>query len=277
MHAIRLVLALDSASRIHRGILRRYFRNPSAQLNFCTFSARPENPQLKQWLAAKSNRLNLASIGFKIVDSIGNTLDSDSFVPRCQTGNIYIGIVESSFTALGEIAHIKIISHHKPEIVAVCVKLHLLKSEKLKAFFNPCADIAISGFSGDWNAVQKHSTIVKFLDAHGAALRRVLDADTYFAAIKFPTVAKLNKTRKSHEFELSCQIDTLEFLCELTAKQQSSKSLPTFDEAKTAYPKMRVDFWQNGAFVGDCARSFHVGKSEKARNNLSISNAHKLR
>ncbi|PYH89348.1 hypothetical protein BO71DRAFT_110435 [Aspergillus ellipticus CBS 707.79] len=217
----------------------------------------PAESEISQWLIANPHRINLVRIGFVFLGRDANFTEEDLPEDRSQVLDIYHGVLRSSFTVDGHTSTVWTCVDPLSDTVAVRVKSNLLSLGQLGLFFDyPYAtdkNKFEAPFVGDWDAVDNHTTVLRFANGENQAqIRHTLDNTTYLSSVQWNrSAASITKVDDSHRYILRpTGNSSREF--ELTASvspNATSQSPLFFDTVVARSQQWWQSYWETGAFV----------------------------
>lgn len=202
--------------------------------------------KLYDFLRQNPHGLHLGQIAFEFNKADGSPVVPGDLKDTVQTLDLWSGVIDSRFAFEGAPVHVQTCAHSELDLVAVRVDSPLLVTGKLKvklAFPYASPEMA----AADWQRPDHHSTKLRREGSHRATFARVLDRDSYCAALEWSKPASLVQ-KSAHEFLLSSESGSLEFTCCFDAKPVT-KNLPRFGEAGQSSEESWNYYWKNGGAI----------------------------
>ncbi len=235
-------------------------------------------PEIK-WLRENPHRLDLGQIGFVFTHRDGSRATPNDLVDVRQTLDLWNGRIMSQFKFDGEPVDVETLCHPALDAIAVRVISPLIEQGRLGIqirFPYGTGDEK----TADWDHPDAHSTTLMQGDSRSANFFRKLDNDTYYAAARWTSGARL-KQFSEHQFQIVA-FDTaslggadreqgpavlprnnqsgltsaatpdkneLEFVCAFSPTNIDARKLPTFAQAELAARKHWNRFWRTGGAI----------------------------
>ena len=196
------------------------------------------------YLRANPHRLHLGTIGFDIQS------------PRSMSGIkqellLWTGCLQSSFSWNGSRHQVKTACDPVRDLVAVSIQGSAKVAPVLFRFPYPTG--AHSDDACDWNADDKHSTVIVRAGEQQVLLKRTLDETVYYVDIRWEGKAHF-QTLGRNRFRLTPHGKQLAFTCEYrtAAGTVAPKDAESVFQAAAAY---WTNFWQTGGIAdfGRCS------------------------
>jgi hypothetical protein len=238
----------DDLARAHLRL--EEFDTYGRQVGYATSSAGQE--RLFNWLRENPHRLNMARISLRLE---GGMLQPDDVAGIRQTLDLFTGVLDSQFTLRGQPVRVLTCCHPERDAIAVTVE----SSQALAVAFEfPYRSTGID--ASDWNSPEKHRTELSATDPNAAAVRRQLDAASYFVHLHWSGEAR---AERAGDHVVTLRGRQLDFLCEF-APQELFGTAPTAAETRAASEKHWQAFWSTGGAL-DFSGSSDVRASELER------------
>lgn len=212
-----------------------------------------ERARASAWLRQNPHRMNLALIGMKIYDDMGQLLDVGAIENPQQELNLWKGEIVSSFEVTGEVVNVITICHPQKDQVAVRISSKLLEEGRLhlEVLF-PAADpgwknTADGSLARHPNA--SHESRILDSGNNSALLEHRQDKTHYFVSLGFSKGEVLE--RAPHRFALvpaRTEMD-FSFTSEFTRADNTSDPLPAFDAVRELTHAHWENFWSTGGAV----------------------------
>ncbi len=201
------------------------------------------------WLRANPHRLNLGRIGFRITDPEGSDVTAENLTDIRQTLELRSGILHSAFRTQGETVSVETACHPDQDGIAARFRSPLLTNGRMSVAFDfPYGSGAWGGDGADWDSPEKHASEIILRDSCSVLIRRVLDADTYFVAIRWEKGGVFSRTGP-HSFRLSAPgRKGFSFVCGFSEARRERFVLHA-DQVMEASRKAREKFWNTGGAV----------------------------
>lgn len=192
------------------------------------------------WYRINPHRLHLGIIGFEL----GEETSPASVTDIQQELDLWKGEIESRFKYQGTDYFVKTVCHPKWDMVAVEIES---KAHTAIGFRFPYPTGGHCDDGCNWNANDKHRTLLVHKEEHRAVLKREIDAAAYYVTIQWEGNALLEEKEKNH-FLLVPQEDKLAFTC-LFAPDETPVETISVAETQAAAAKHWEAYWTNGAAV----------------------------
>lgn len=209
-------------------------------------TGRTGQEELYNWLRENPHRLHLGQIGFDLRKAVGRAVPAD-LTETEQRLDLWTGSITSVFRFQRLVARTKVAVHPELDLLAVKVESDLLREG------NAAIRIAFPYGSqtmqaADWNSPGKHVSSIVSSSSGQALIRRNLDADEYFVALRWTGTAKLRQGG-SHEFFLEgVEAREFEFVVAFSRDRPTRpmpEASPTFAASEAHWRR----FWTTGAAV----------------------------
>jgi hypothetical protein len=200
------------------------------------------------WLRANPHRLHLGRIGFRLTRADGSAATTADLTDIRQTLDLWNGVIVSHFRFDGEAVDVETMSHPTLDAVSVRVASPLVKTGRVAVELRfPYGTGQMT--AADWTKPEAHRTVLTQPQPNEARLVRTLDADTYYAAIRWAPAGAMASTGP-HAYVLSAApgTDALAFTAVFTPAPKT-EPMPAFDEARAATRTHWNRFWSTGGAI----------------------------
>jgi protein-glucosylgalactosylhydroxylysine glucosidase len=200
------------------------------------------------WLRANPHRLHLGRIGFLLTRADGSPATPADLSDIHQTLDLWNGVITSHFRFDGEAVDVETVAHPALDGVGVRVTSPLVRTGRIAVEFGfPYGTGQMT--AADWTRPDAHTTLLTQSAADEARFARTLDADRYFASVRWSPGARLRKAGP-HAYVLAASpgTDTLSVTTVFTPAPPT-RPLPAFDEAKAATIAHWNAFWSAGGAI----------------------------
>jgi hypothetical protein len=156
---------------------------------------------LFNWLRENPHRLHLGRIGLRMMTSEGREAKAADITDIEQRLDLWTGSLTSRFKLEGKPVTVRTAVHPSLNLLAVAIESPLLAEGRLSvrfAFPYGSPDMP----AANWKQPEKHQTELIKQTASRAEIRRVLDADQYFAAINWDGGASFT-AESQHDYRLA--------------------------------------------------------------------------
>ena len=204
--------------------------------------------ELYNWLRENPHRLHLGQIGLRLLADGRREAQASDLTGVEQTLDLWTGSMTSRFVLDGRAVTVRTCVHPELDLLAVAVESKLIDEGRLAVRFAfPYGSPSMQ--AADWNQPDRHQTTLVSQTNARADLRRTLDADQYFAAVRWAGSASF-APEKQHAFLLtpSGRNSRLEFVAAF-APRAVGASLPTVAATFDAAARHWRRFWSEGAAV----------------------------
>jgi protein-glucosylgalactosylhydroxylysine glucosidase len=202
--------------------------------------------ELFNWLRENPHRLHLGQLGLRLLRRDGGEAVITDISGVEQQLDLWTGVITSRFSFEGVPVTVKTAVHPAQDALAVTIESKLIAEGRL-AMRSAFPYGSSSMQAADWQHPGKHQTTILRQTAGGVELRRTLDADEYFVALRWGGVAALT-TKDAHTFVLEPARSglRLEFAVGF-APRRVQASLPLAAETFAASTRHWQRFWSEGA------------------------------
>lgn len=216
------VLEAKDFGRGHKELYSVQFKQPGRQRDACN------------WLRANPHRLHLGCVGLNL--SHPNQLNHIQ-----ESLDMWTGKVSSSF----------FVNHDRYQVQTVCSPLYDRVSSLVTASVVPSVRIRFAyptgGHSDDacnWQADNKHTTLVIKKIAHAVLLRRKIDATVYYVLVSWKGKADFRQ-KKANDFLLKASGRQLNFSVEYSEDLAAIKSHLSDRNDFSSAERVSAEYWQN--------------------------------
>lgn len=192
------------------------------------------------WFRVNPHRLHLGAVGFELGEAVASSQITDIH----QSLDLWKGVVNSHFK-LGNVP-VSVQTSCDPKSDKIAARI----DSKARTAVNFRFPYPTGGHCDDacnWDANDRHATILVSQDAQSAVLKRQLDATTYYVTLRWEGKAALTEKSKNY-FVLTPAEDALAFTCAFTPEAASTDGT-TAEQTQSAAADYWTAFWQNGAAV----------------------------
>ena len=175
---------------------------------------KPEDGRHKdatEYFRVNPHRLNLGTIGLRLLDSKGQKIKIDQLSDIHQELKLLDGEIESSFKAGGEAVKVTTGIHPDKDALYARISSHLLKEQR--ASVNICFSYPTGKHAddaNDWSQPEEHQSRIIAQTGNSALIERTLDATTYYVLLQWEGKANIAQSDR-HYFVLSTTSNTLSF------------------------------------------------------------------
>ncbi|MGH9880576.1 MAG: glycoside hydrolase family 65, partial [Pyrinomonadaceae bacterium] len=208
--------------------------------------------ELYNWLRENPHRLHLGRIGLRLLVDDKEEATAADLTDIEQRLDLWQGMLTSRFKFKGEATIVRTAVHPTLDLLAVEIESGLIRDGRLAVRFAfPYGSPQMQ--AADWEQPGRHESGVLGLTARGVKLRRVLDANEYYAAIAWTSDASF-VSEKPHSFLLSSKSarsssrESLEFVVAFSPhalKHELPGVATTFSTSAAHWQR----FWTQGAAV----------------------------
>lgn len=198
------------------------------------------------FLRANPHRLHLGIVGLNLTKSNGERVQLTDVKKIKQELDLWTGRISSYFEIDGESVHVTTYAHQEKEQISVSIDSKLITQKRLSLeikfpYGKECH--VCPGY--DFDAGDKHQSIILKQDSKSAAIQRHLDSTIYHTTVSWNT--GLFEDKGNHTFELIPQEDHFEFSVLFT---QDSNALPdSYTFTRESSEESWDAFWNTGAAV----------------------------
>lgn len=192
------------------------------------------------WFRVNPHRLHLGIVGFDVKEGT----DISQVTDIHQTLRLWDGKIESRFKLNGQAYQVETVSHPTDDMIAV----HINSSSHTGICFRfPYPTGAHSDDACNWEAIDKHMTILVREDTSSAVFKHVLDSTEYYITLHWEGKATLSEKTK-HYFVLTPEDDDIAFTCAFTSESPFGPTVAVKQVQDNA-KKYWNTFWKDGAAV----------------------------
>lgn len=217
-----------------------------------TVSTPARGKAASDWLRENPHRLDLGLIGWDITDSRGRRVGLDSVTAIEQRLDLWKGTIFSRFTVGDEPAEVTTLALQDADGIAVKASSPLLGSGRLCVNFHFSYGSGSWGDARNWNAPDKHQSLLVDSSAGHVVIKRVLDTTVYYVSIFWDDDARWVRLKR-HEFELVPAKDdsVLRFRCVFSREAPAAGAAQPagFAAADSLNQRTWRKFWLSGGAV----------------------------
>jgi len=204
------------------------------------FGEKGRQQEAADYFRANPHRLHLGIVGLELE---GAAL-ADIINP-VQTLDLWNGVIRSRFEVKNTVYEVQTATHPQADQIAARVST---RGEKpaIKIQF-PYPTGAHTDDACNWNASDKHSSVIVRKTENSALIKRQLDSTVYFVNITWENEARLVEKAKNY-FVLQSDGNELSFTCRFTTVQPENSN-PETEQTFAAVAKFWNLFWKDGAAV----------------------------
>lgn len=226
--------------------LREYdFGHGQTELYSVQYKTPERNKNASDWLRVNPHRLHLGSVGFELPDEV--TVNDFSAIQ--QKLNLQKGIIESHFELQGNSVNVQTVCHPEEDRISAHISATSPLPLRIKLPY-PTGKHTDDGC--DWEANDKHTTDVVFVDGNQALLKHHLDETDYYVLVQWEGDAELVCKSKNY-YVLTPDSSDFAFSCTFLEKNEMKPKIP-FDKVCEATQLYWTAFWNKGGMVdfSDC-------------------------
>ena len=199
------------------------------------------------WYRENPHRLHLGVVGLELPEGVG----FEAFTEVNQTLDLMDGKILSSYKLNGKPISVETVCHPERDIMSSMIAATEPMAINLRYAY------PTGGHSDDacnWNANDKHSTLLVSNENNKAVLKRVIDESIYYVVLQWEGNAQLTERAKNY-FVLNAGQDTLKFSCEYLAVDKftdvddAETNLPAYAEVSSSAAAYWYNFWTKGGMV----------------------------
>ena len=199
------------------------------------------------WYRENPHRLHLGVVGLELPEGVG----FEAFTEVNQTLDLMDGKILSSYKLNGKPVSVETVCHPERDILSSVIAATEPMAINLRYAY------PTGGHSDDacnWNANDKHSTLLVSNENNKAVLKRVIDESIYYVVLQWEGNAQLTERAKNY-FVLNAGQDTLKFSCEYLAVDKftdvddAETNLPAYAEVSSSAAAYWYNFWTKGGMV----------------------------
>ena len=199
------------------------------------------------WYRENPHRLHLGVVGLELPEGVG----FEAFTEVNQTLDLMDGKILSSYKLNGKPVSVETVCHPERDIMSSMIAATEPMAINLRYAY------PTGGHSDDacnWNANDKHSTLLVSNENNKAVLKRVIDESIYYVVLQWEGNAQLTERAKNY-FVLNAGQDTLKFSCEYLAVDKftdvddAETNVPAYAEVASSASAYWNTFWTKGGMV----------------------------
>ena len=210
--------------------------------------------ELYTWLRENPHRLHLGRIGLRMTMTDGREVRVEDIVEVDQRLDLWAGRLSSRFTVEGRVVAVTTVVHPVLDLLAVRIESSLIDEGRLAVRFSfPYGSPGMQ--AADWQKPGRHRSDMIRDTAGRVEIRRRLDADEYFVAIRWNGGASF-VAEDAHDFLLVPVKGNhrLDFVASFFPRTPES-SLPSFASTLAESAAHWQRYWTRGAAVELAASS----------------------
>ena len=225
----------------HNETLKEFdFGRGRKELYAVQFSEKGRQQEAADYFRANPHRLHLGSVGLELKDaSLSDIKNPD------QTLDMWNGVIFSNFEVNNSSYRVVTAAHPDKDMIAARIKTK--GTNPAVKFHFPYPTGMHTDDACNWNAPDKHTSVIIQQTAYSAIIKRELDSTVYYVNIQWENKAQLIEKTKNY-FVLQSDDNKLNFTCQFTSQQPQTNN-PTTAQTFTDARKYRNNFWKNGAAV----------------------------
>lgn len=225
----------------HNETLKEFdFGRGRKELYAVQFSEKGRQQEAADYFRANPHRLHLGSVGLELKDaSLSDIKNPD------QTLDMWNGVIFSNFEVNNSSYRVVTAAHPDKDMIAARIKTK--GTNPAVKFHFPYPTGMHTDDACNWNAPDKHTSVIIQQTAYSAIIKRELDSTVYYVNIQWENKAQLIEKTKNY-FVLQSDDNKLNFTCQFTSQQPQTNN-PTTAQTFTDARKYRNNFWKNGASV----------------------------
>ena len=225
----------------HNETLKEFdFGRGRKELYAVQFSEKGRQQEAADYFRANPHRLHLGSVGLEMKDaSLSDIKNPD------QTLDMWNGVIFSNFEVNNSSYRVVTAAHPDKDMIAARIKTK--GTNPAVKFHFPYPTGMHTDDACNWNAPDKHTSVIIQQTAYSAIIKRELDSTVYYVNIQWENKAQLIEKTKNY-FVLQSDDNKLNFTCQFTSQQPQTNN-PTTAQTFTDARKYRNNFWKNGAAV----------------------------
>ncbi|WP_288318203.1 hypothetical protein [Xylanibacter caecicola] len=193
-----------------------------------------------EWFRANPHRLHLGMIGFDFDRSTALQHISDI----SQKLDLWSGIIGSSFRYRGTKFHVRTACHPDKDIIGAEITS---KARTGICFRFPYPTGKHCDDACDWDADDRHTTVVIARGDRHAVLKRTIDSTVYYVTIAWKGDAELTR-KKDNYFVLTPKCDRFSFTCAF-GKDNTAPHGTCFDDVRRLSAAHWKAYWTEGGAV----------------------------
>lgn len=202
------------------------------------------------YFRSNPHRLHLGIIRLLIKKENGEEIVIEDVEHPKHQLDLWQGEITSNFEVEGSPVEVHVFVHQDKDLIAARIKSPLIQSHQLAVeWLFPYGSTKHTGPGYNFNAPEKHSSVLVKTGKRRGRIQRKLDSTQYFTTIKWHGGAVLEQA-SAHRFHLipSSDDNVLEFSCDFSP-EIVHEELPDFDATQKNNRIQWEAFWESGGAV----------------------------
>ncbi|MDJ0458654.1 hypothetical protein PUN71_015735 [Arthrobacter sp. NQ7] len=206
------------------------------------------------WLHANPQRIDLGRLGLELRQTPGGAIENNPHALTAvhQELNLWTGLIESTFRYAGELVRVQTVTAPHSAAVGFRVRSSLLSDGRLTVSIR--FPYASDGFfqTSDWDAPDRHTSVLTPQQAGRASILRQLDATSYRVDVDTNN-ARISQTDHPHYFRVESAKESLDIVAAFASDPTVPREWPTdyvgFEPLRQAAAQSWKRFWSSGAAI----------------------------
>lgn len=201
-----------------------------------------------EWYRVNSHRLHLGIVGLEISKNNGEDIRATDIQQPGQTLDLWRGEIKSHFSIENQAVTVKTVCDPEEDMIASTITSPLISRKRLQIKFQ--FSYPSGGFADDacnWNANDKHQTLIIEKQKQSVTLKRIIDATEYYVTITWSGQASF-KQKEQNYFTLKPDGKSISFTVRYTQKEKAAQKLQ-FNEIEDRSVSYWKDYWTHGGAV----------------------------
>ncbi len=238
----------------HKETLKAYNFDGADKLYAVQFNEKGRQQEAANYFRQNPHRLHLGYVGLELNNANGDKVEASEIDDINQTLNLWNGTINSSFSINGTVANVKTAANPNSDMVAVELSSQLIAKKQMSLNFRfPYPTGAHADDATNWNASEKHHTIIQHQSDNRLVFKRTLDETIYYLDVKYTGKATLTE-KEAHYFVLTPEDNNFALSFEFTPTLPQVRECvveETFEKSGEYW----ASFWQTGGAIdfSDCS------------------------
>jgi len=206
------------------------------------------NKKVSDWFRQNPHRLQLANIGFQLLNEKGEQITIHELKNIHQELDLWKGEIHSQFSIDGIVTNVITCIAPNEDAIAVKVSSSLLQKARLRIF------VRFSYPTGEWADVGNNFTDEKNDNTRllkknaGASIQRQLDSTQYWVDVGWKGNADIIQSGKNYFLVTPSPADNFEFVANFSQQYQATSATP-FSTIQSANVIAWQKFWKSGGAI----------------------------
>ncbi len=202
-----------------------------------------------QYFRINPHRLNLGCIGMKLKNADGTSVKPNDITDIKQQLRLYDGTIDSEFSIDGVKTEVMTAAMQDRDATIYRIKSPLLSNGQAVITIRlPYPTGKHADDASDWNATDKHASLIIDNTPNNAIIKHQLDGTTYYLRLRWDGNAEINK-EAPHLFCITTENNVLTLEAEYSGTTNFADDTYVFDQHIRSVQKAWSSFWQSGGIA----------------------------